>query len=149
MKTRHITPLTYLLIAIVLVVLAHALLPLSAPIPAPWNLLGIIPLALGIALNLVADAALRRQRTTVKPFEASTALITTGIYRVSRHPMYLGMVLILAGIAVMLGTLAPFALVAAFTVLLERVFVRTEERMLAEQFGDAWEAYRRQVRRWI
>jgi hypothetical protein len=53
----------------------HFLLPLTRVIPSPWNLLGIIPLAGGIALNIIADNAFRKAETTVKPFEQSTALM--------------------------------------------------------------------------
>ena len=63
--------------------------------------------------------------------------------------MYLGMVLLLLGLALLLGTLTPFVIVVAFAVLLDLRFIRGEERMLAETFADDWQAYRRRVRRWV
>jgi protein-S-isoprenylcysteine O-methyltransferase Ste14 len=149
MKTKRALPPTYLFGSVVIMGLLHFLAPISKIIPAPWNLLGAIPLALGIVLNVVADAAFKKHGTTVKPFEESTILVTTGAYRFSRHPMYLGMVLILTGIAIFIGTLSPFIAIVAFGILMEAIFIRTEERMLKEKFGEAWVAYTKRVRRWV
>jgi len=63
--------------------------------------------------------------------------------------MYLGFMLILAGIAVFMGSLTPYAVVVVFAVLMEVVFIRVEERMLEQKFGEAWLAYKAKVRRWI
>lgn len=130
-------------------VLLHFIIPVSKVAPYPWNLLGILLLAIGISLNLIADTAFKREQTTVKPFEKSTALIVTGVFQISRHPMYLGMALILLGIAILMGTLTPLIVVAIFSILMELVFVRTEEKMLEEQFGATWFAYKKKVRKWI
>lgn len=127
----------------------HILLPLGQIVEAAWRLLGSLPLALGVALNLAADRAFKQADTTVKPGETSTALVTTGVFRWSRNPMYLGFVLILLGVAVLLGSAAPFVVVAAFPLLLDTAYVRPEERMLQETFSEAWEAYRRRTRRWL
>jgi protein-S-isoprenylcysteine O-methyltransferase Ste14 len=103
----------------------------------------------GIILNLAADAAFKKHQTTVKPFEKSAVLITAGVYRISRHPMYLGMALILLGIAILMGSAMPFIVIPVFCILMEMVFVRTEEGMLEEQFGPEWVAYTKKVRKWI
>jgi protein-S-isoprenylcysteine O-methyltransferase Ste14 len=142
-------PTTYLLISIVAMIAVHLLFPAMRLIPPLWNLLGIIPLALGAILNLVADKAFQRANTTVKPFEESSVLITSGVFRISRNPMYLGFVLILIGIAVLGGSLTPYVVVLAFTVLMDKKFVAVEEQMLAEKFGVEWEAYKRNTRRWL
>jgi steroid 5-alpha reductase family enzyme len=101
------------------------------------------PVIAGVALNLVADGAFHRAGTTVKPFQESSALLTDGVYRYSRHPMYLGFVLILIGVAILLGSLTPWVVIPVFAVLMEVVFIRVEERMLAEKFGPAWLAYKK------
>ena len=93
MEGKKVLPPTYLWISIAIMLILNFLLPLTKIIPWPWNLLGIFPLACGIALNLIADNAFRAAKTTVKPFEESTALVTSGVFRISRHPMYLGFVL--------------------------------------------------------
>jgi protein-S-isoprenylcysteine O-methyltransferase Ste14 len=63
--------------------------------------------------------------------------------------MYVGAVLLLTGVAILLGSLAPLLVVLAFFTLLQVGFVRREERLLEETFGDAYRAYRRSVRRWL
>jgi protein-S-isoprenylcysteine O-methyltransferase Ste14 len=146
---RTFLPPAWLFAAILLMAVLHLLLPLSAIVPFPWNLAGLAPLAAGIILNLLADAALKRGNTTVKPFEESATLVTTGVYGLSRHPMYLGMLLILLGLAIFAGSLAPFAIVVLFGIFMERLFIRNEERMLARQFGNAWQAYRGKVNKWV
>jgi len=146
---KPLLPPAYFLASICAMLALHLLLPLARVLPFPWTLLGTAAVIAGVALNLAADRAFKRHQTTVKPFEVSASLITEGVFRVSRNPMYLGMVLVLLGFAIVLGTLAPFAVYAAFAVLLHYRFVRTEERMLADKFAADWRAYSAQVRRWI
>jgi protein-S-isoprenylcysteine O-methyltransferase Ste14 len=149
MTSKKLQPPTYLLLTILVMIALHWLVPLSQIVPGLWRLTGLIPLAAGISLNIAADRAFQRAGTTVKPFEASTTLITTGVFRISRHPMYLGFVLILLGIAVLLGSLTPWLVIPIFVILIDRVFIQTEERMLAEQFGQSWSTYTAGTRRWL
>ena len=149
MKHKRLLPPAYLFASLAIMALLHFFAPVATYIAFPYNLLGGISLVLGIILNLVADAAFKRYRTTVKPFEDSTTLVTDGVFRVSRHPMYLGMVLILLGISIVMGSLTPLIVVVAFGIAMELVFVRTEEKMLADRFGEAWRRYKREVRKWI
>jgi protein-S-isoprenylcysteine O-methyltransferase Ste14 len=149
MTGKKILPPTYLLIAVLVMIALHWLLPLTQIIPGLWRLTGLIPLAGGISLNLAADRAFQRDRTTVKPFEASAVLITGGVFRVSRHPMYLGFVLILLGVGALLGSLTPLLVIPVFAILLDQVFIQAEERLLAEQFGQSWLVYKAGTRRWL
>lgn len=126
----------------------HVLLPVVAIIPWPYRCLGLLPGLLGVALNLWCSAMFSRAKTTIKPFERSSRLITAGPYRFTRHPMYTGMVLALAGLAVGLGSLAPAAVVPVFVWVIRRSAV-AEEKAMAETFGDAYIEYRRRVRRWL
>jgi len=148
-KAKRILPPTYFFASIILMLILHFLAPVAKFIGYPWDLLGIVPLALGIILNLIADAAFKKHGTTVKPFEESSTLVTAGVFRFSRNPMYFGMVLILIGIAVLMGSLTPFLVVVTFGILMDMAFIRTEERMLEEKFGGVWLTYKKQVRRWI
>jgi protein-S-isoprenylcysteine O-methyltransferase Ste14 len=149
MKTRKVLPPTYLLFAVVIILMVHFVFPVMTIISLPWNLCGIIPVAFGIAINIMADDAFRRAQTTVKPFETSTSLVTSGVYRISRHPMYLGFVLILVGVAIVLGSLTPFVAIPIFAILMDMVFIQVEERMLEQEFGQVWLEYKHKVRRWI
>ena len=111
--------------------------------------MGVIPLALGIVINLVADKSFKKNETAVKPLEGSSALITTGIFRFTRHPMYLGFVLILLGIAMLMGSFTPYLVVIVFAIFMDTVFIRYEEKTLEEAFGEAWLDYKKKVRRWV
>ncbi len=149
MISKKLQPPTYLLLAILVMIALHWLAPLTQIVPGLWRLTGLMPLAGGITLNITADRAFQRAGTTVKPFEASTSLITTGVFRISRHPMYLGFILILLGVAVILGSLTPWLVIPIFAILMDRVFIQVEERMLAEQYGQSWLMYKAGTRRWL
>ena len=142
-------PPVYFLGAIIVEVLLHFLLPLRQFLVFPWRLLGLVPPVIGIVLNLLADQTFKKHETTVKPFEESKALVTGGVFRISRNPMYLGMTLMLLGVTLILGSVTPFVVVLLFPVLLDRIFIVTEERMLEDTFGDQFRQYRNRVRRWI
>jgi protein-S-isoprenylcysteine O-methyltransferase Ste14 len=138
-----------LLVAICVMLTLHFLLPMRSVLAFPWTLVGVVPAAAGVALNLFADQALKRAETTVKPFGEPASLVTVGAFGVSRNPMYLGMVLILLGLALFLGTLTPFAVCVAFPFLLRYRFIRVEEKTLAEKFGARLQTYKARVRRWL
>ena len=68
-------------------VILRFLLPGCRVVPFPWNLLGAAPLALGLAVEVIADRAFKRHNTTVKPSETSSSLVTGGMFAISRNPM--------------------------------------------------------------
>ena len=149
MKTKKIMPPTWLLVAMIAMLALHFLLPLAWIIPPFWNLTGLILIASGLMLNLSADKAFHTAHTTVKPFEESSSLVTNGVFRISRNPMYLGFVLILTGVAILLRTLSPYLMIIAFVIILDKTYVRVEERMLTEKFGSSWKRYQSVTRRWL
>ena len=122
--------------------------------PGAWPLgLGA---ALGIALagGLIALAGVlefHRAHTTVNPMapQKASALVTSGVYRITRNPMYLGMLLVLAGWALWLGNAAAFVGLPLFVAVLNLLQIAPEERVLRERFGDAFTRYAARVRRWI
>jgi protein-S-isoprenylcysteine O-methyltransferase Ste14 len=107
--------------------------------------------AAGLAIDLISVMAFIRARTTVNPLapQRSSALVVRGLYRFSRNPMYLGMLLILIGWAAYLAEPLALAPVILFVVLIERMQILPEERALEEKFGDDYRAYKKRVRRWI
>jgi protein-S-isoprenylcysteine O-methyltransferase Ste14 len=149
MKHGRILPPTYLFNALAAMVLLHLFVPLHSLTHYPWNIFGIVPLSAGIFLNLAADRSLKKRSTTVKPFEVSSALVTSGVFRFSRHPMYLGMICILSGVALLLGSLSPFIIIPIFALLMDSTFISAEESMLDTRFGDEWRKYKSTVRRWL
>lgn len=127
----------------------HVFLPGRLVAADGWPLLGLLPIAAGVALNFAAVAAFRRQDTTTDPDGAPRALVTDGPYRLTRNPMYLGGVLILAGLAVLLGSATGVAVPPVYAAVAATRFVPPEERRLSEAFGPEWARYRSTVPRWL
>jgi protein-S-isoprenylcysteine O-methyltransferase Ste14 len=149
MRGKKVLPPTYLFLFIAIMGALHFFLPFTVVVQYPWSLSGWIFLFIGVVLNLVANNAFKYHHTTVKPFEESATLITTGVFRYCRHPMYLGMVFILTGLALIMGSLTPFLIIPAFLILMDRGFIEVEEQMLEKKFGQSWLTYKTKVRRWI
>jgi protein-S-isoprenylcysteine O-methyltransferase Ste14 len=107
--------------------------------------------ALGIALAAAGVIAFRRSRTTVNPLtpDASSSVVTGGVYRISRNPMYLGFLLALAGWAVYLSNAGAAVLVPAFVAYMTQFQIKPEERALLAKFGSEFAQYMSRVRRWL
>lgn len=148
-RRKVIMPPTYFFIALITTLVLHLLWPLADWIDPPVSYIGLAAVAIGFLIVITAARDFERGRTTIKPFEQSTTLITGGPYRFSRNPMYLGMVVTLFGVAVLLGTPAAFAPIPVLIRLLTQRFIRIEESMLMDMFGEDYAAYCRKVRRWI
>jgi protein-S-isoprenylcysteine O-methyltransferase Ste14 len=146
---KRILPPTYFCVSAAAMIAVHFLLPIRKIVPAPYNFGGIVLILLGCAVNVWADRLFKRAKTVVEPFERSSSLITSGPYRFSRHPMYVGMIAALAGLAALLGTLAPALVVPAFAAVIRLRFIPAEEKAMAQTFGQAYEQYRKRVRRWL
>jgi len=107
--------------------------------------------ALGIAVIVAARATLSRARTTWRPAEPgrATSLVTGGVYRFSRNPIYLGMLLALLAWAVVLASPLALALSAAFVLYMDWFQIGPEERALSAVIGDQYRDYLGRVRRWL
>lgn len=127
----------------------EALAP-GADVPAAVRyLLGPLLLLAGGALNASFLASFHRAGTRIEPWEPTTAIVTTGAYRFTRNPGYLGMALIFAGIALLAGALWPLATLVPTIAVIDRGVIVREERYLNRQFGAEYAAYRARVRRWF
>jgi len=126
----------------------HFLLPIARILSAAY-LSGGVLILIGMSLILWAARLFVKAGTAIKPFEASTKMIVSGPYRWSRNPIYLGMVFILLGIGLALGTLTPFAIVPIFFWLIQKNFIAREEAMLDKSFGAAYAEYKKRIRRWL
>jgi len=146
---KKILPPTYFNATIVIMIILHFVFPIMYLIVDYWKLIGIIPLLGGIVLNLLADKSIKVNNTTVKPGQESEVLITKGVFRINRNPMYLGMGFIHLGIGVFLGSLTPFIVIPIFIYLIDNEFLAVEENMLRDKFGDHWIEYKNTTRKWI
>jgi protein-S-isoprenylcysteine O-methyltransferase Ste14 len=112
--------------------------------PAGWAL-G----ALGFVIGGWAALLFRRAKTGIVPFSASTSLVTAGPYLFTRNPMYLGMAIMLLGVAILTGALTPFVGPVAFVFIVTHTFIRPEETHMEETFGASYVELKRRVRRWL
>jgi len=146
---KKILPPTYFCILLVLSVIFHFIVPVLKLIPGPYNYVGIVLIGLGIWIDIWADALFKKIETTVKPHEMPSFLETSGPFRISRHPMYLGMAGVLFGVAVVLGSLITFAFPVLFIIIMEALFIPVEEKNVEKAFGKRFLEYKKRVRRWI
>jgi len=112
---------------------------------------GYVLIAGGLAIDLVSIVAFRKARTTVTPLapEKASSLVTGGLYRFTRNPMYLGMLLILMGIAVLLGSPINVAILGVFIAYITAFQIKPEETLLEQNFGEVYRQYKQSVRRWL
>ena len=130
-------------------VAAASALPVGEWPVGPWNLLGLVPLGLGLALALAAEFQFVRAGTPVRPFTEPVALVSDGLFGRSRNPMYLGLILALVGAALLLSSALALLAAPAYGWWVQRRFIAREERLLEDRFGDTYRAYCRRVRRWV
>lgn len=107
MAPNKVLPPVYFLGALGGAVVLHYVVPFVAVIPRPWHLAGGVLVAVGLAFIVLPARTFQTKGTAIKPFERSSVLITDGFYAITRNPMYLGMVLIVTGVATLLRGAAP------------------------------------------
>ena len=98
---------------------------------------------------VLADRQFKKVSTAINPFDRPSVLVTSGVFRVSRNPMYLAMIVILLGGAFAWGTLTPFVVPPALAWWLSRKFIVMEEAALSQTFGEDYDRYKGRVRRWL
>lgn len=153
MKTLELKippPVVALLVAIAMWLAASASSSLAFTLPARLAT-ALAVAALGVAISAAGTVSFWRAKTTVNPTrpDAASSLVVTGIYRLTRNPMYLGLLLVLAGWAIYLSNAVTFVGPLLFLLYINRFQIVPEERALAARFGLAFDDYRRRTRRWI
>lgn len=148
-QKRKIVPPIYLLLTLLIMAALHFGAPIAPIIDPPLSYSGVALIILGITIAAIAARAFARAGTPIVPFEPSTALVVGGLYRVSRNPMYLGLVVILLGAGVLFGTVSPFLTIPVFVWIIQKMFIEAEETFLEEIFGAQYLAYKGKVPRWL
>ena len=146
---RRIIPPGWLLLALLSQWGLQRWLPIAQVLRPPVSWCGIASIGAGIGLAFSGVSAFWRAHTPIVPFERSTALVTGGVYRYTRNPMYLGLALLVAGTALLLGSIGAFVPLPLFVWILESGYIRAEEHLLAETFGSEYLQYTERVRRWL
>lgn len=149
-RVRFPPPLVYLG-ALLLGMAAERFVPLRS-FGVDWRLLiatGAPLLIAGAAMMLAAAGLFRRLGTNVRPSQPATKIATTGPYRWTRNPMYLGMALVYAGLAIGFDGPIAFALFPLVLITIQTQVIAREERYLEDKFGEEYRRYKADVRRWF
>jgi protein-S-isoprenylcysteine O-methyltransferase Ste14 len=134
---------------IALPILFHYLIPVKIVIARPWSYLGALVMLLGLALAAWASMRFRKEGTGFQLQGGGSVLVTSGPFRFSRNPMYLGMLIWLIGLAVLLGSLVAFLFPILFFLLASLFVIPLEEKRLEQTLGEQFVDYKRHVRRWL
>ena len=148
-KKRKIIPVVYLFIALALMLLLQRYFPVIQLIEEPLAYAGVIPVLFGIMMAAISAGMFVKADTGLEPFDEATTLVTGGFYRLTRNPMYLGMFLMLFGVAFLLGSVSTLLPLGIFVLVIRHNFVMGEERFLEAAFGQNYLDYKSEVRRWI
>ncbi len=150
LETKIPPPVWGLLTAFLMSALAK-LLPTLMILPASIAALGIALIILGLGIDIIALAQFFKSGTTPNPLspDKASSMVISGLYRYSRNPMYLGMLIALCGWGVYLGNIASLFCLPLFVWLINQFQIFPEERILGEKFGADYQQYTMRVRRWI
>jgi protein-S-isoprenylcysteine O-methyltransferase Ste14 len=149
MNFQKLLPPFWLLFSIILMVGFNWWLPIKQLIHPPLTYWGIGAIVIGILMVLFCARLFRQKGTTIKPFEESSNLVDEGLFKYSRNPIYLGMIVFLFGLWFVLGSLTPLVVIPVFVWLIQEKFIKEEEKMLEEKFGEEYREYKARVRRWL
>jgi len=146
---RYVHPpiiaLFYMLIAYLLGWLVQ--IPFEAP--GPIRIAGFALACIGFLFGVGAFVEFSRARTTVDPHGSVTQVVTTGIYRFTRNPIYMGLLLIIIGLPLNSGFYWGILLAPFFIVTMNRLVIEKEEAYLEKKFGETYTGYKSRVRRWL
>ncbi|KGE04717.1 methyltransferase family protein [Pseudohaliea rubra] len=148
-ERRLIYPPVWMVFGVVAIFVIDEYLPGPRFAGASAQFAGSALLVGGLAMLVIAGGLFARADTGMVPFRDTRVLVTRGLYRYSRNPMYLAMALVLLGVAVTVGASLALAVPPVFLVIIERRFIRAEEQQLEALFGEEYRAYCRRVRRWL
>jgi protein-S-isoprenylcysteine O-methyltransferase Ste14 len=142
-------PVVALLVALAMWGLAR-LAPLAGE-PSSRAVVALALAALGVAFSVSGAIAFRRAKTTKNPMkpQAASSLVVSGVYKLTRNPMYLGLSLVLLGWAVFLWSAWALLGPVVFITYISRFQIAPEERILTTLFGSEYSAYKARVRRWL
>lgn len=143
-------PLIFIGTLIVGVLIDHFVTNLSTSVGStPRYALATLSIGISIILMATALGLFRKAGTRPEPWKPTSALVTGGIYRFTRNPMYLGMALFYAGLALALDSVVSLLLLVPLIAVIHRQVIAREERYLAEKFGDEYQHYKARVRPWL
>lgn len=151
MLKLRIPPPVYALSVAGMMWLLDSYFPIINLFASPWKLLGWAFIAIGLTIDLWSVGLFWQEKTTVNPMKPdnSKSIVENGMYQFSRNPMYLGMLSILLGFAILLGGLSPLLCLPLFALVITTQQIIPEEMTLTNKFGQTYLDYKHRVRRWL
>lgn len=147
-KIQLIVPVLTM-ICLAIMVLLDWFCPILPILSLPFNLVGLLFCFAGLTICIIAQRQFKGLGANLYPFNDPKNLVTDGLFRLSRNPMYLGLVIFLFGVWALLGSFSPLAIVVAFLLVVDHCYVAYEEKRLKVVFGKTYEAYQANTPRWI
>ena len=123
--------------------------PLPYSVPAVFRYVGLSLSFLGFLLGMGAFVKFREARTTLDPHGSAQQLVTSGIYRFTRNPIYLGFLLMVIGLPLNSGHYWGIVVAPIYVLMMNRLIIQHEEAYLERKFGQAYTSYTSRVRRWL
>ncbi len=148
MQQRLLPPVVFLVCLLAAGSIAF-LVPGPTLVPMPWNGVGLTLIVAGIFLLVAGSQRFTRSRTNINTFLDPNHLVTDGVFRLSRNPMYLGFALTLLGVCVGIGAATPFLAWLVFVLVCQVWYIPFEEARCEAVFGDEYRKYRSRTRRWL
>ncbi len=151
MLQLKIPPPVYAISIAIIMWLLNKHLPLAELIQTPWNKIGLGIILIAASFDVWSLLLFLKKHTTPNPMkpENTSDIVTKGLYQYSRNPMYLGLLIILFGFGLWLGSLSPFFMLPLFYWVITEMQIKPEERMLEQKFGKEYLDYKNRVRRWL
>ena len=146
---KNIHPPVLTLIHLAIAYVAKWAIPIPHALPDFVRALGFALVVLGFLLGAASFVEFYKAHTTLNPHGSVRKLVTSGVYRVTRNPIYLGFALMLAGFPLFSGTVWGALLVPVLIVNLNNLVIQREEAYLEKKFGDEYARYKSRVRRWL
>ncbi len=140
---KKLMPPFYFVILLIFSIALHFIFPIKKIIFPPYTYLGWILIIFGAILNLWVDRIFKKKKTTIKPNEIPNKLIKTGPFKIFSHPVYVGMALILLGVAILHGTIITFIPLLIFIIIIRAKFIPLEEGNLKKKFGKEYIEYKK------
>ena len=148
LKIKLLPPTLFIICAIFMIVIG-LIWPLKNIITSPYNLIGILVLFLGLGISIWGSNKFNQVGTNIQTFDEPDILITDGLFKYSRNPMYLGFLVVLWGIFIILGAVSPIILVLIFFIVTDQWYITFEEEMMVMKFGKKYINYKSVTRKWI
>ena len=145
----RIVPPIYFLAGLILMILLHSFAPTGRWLNYPWRYIGILFIVAGVFLSIGSAMLFRKLGTNPMPGIRANLIVSKGPFRHTRNPMYLGLIVILTGTSILLGTISPLIVIPIVFFILHTQFVLQEEKWMEEWFGEPYLEYKSKTPRWL